>query len=111
MSYNPKRLSGVSVYREAERPFSVGDRIQFTAPDKDLGVANRELGMIQHIDVDKNIAVRLEDSRAFHFNAAQHPHFDHGYAVTSHNAQGLTADRVLINIDSSTHPRFCRSER
>ena len=32
------------------------------------------------------------------------PHFDHGYAVTSHSAQGLTADRVLVNIDSNMHP-------
>jgi len=35
-----------------------------------------------------------------------HPHFDHGYAVTSHSAQGLTADRVLINGDTATHPQL-----
>ena len=33
-------------YRELERGFSVGDRIQFTAPDKSLGVANRDLAVI-----------------------------------------------------------------
>jgi hypothetical protein len=32
------------------------------------------------------------------------PHFDHGYAVTSHSAQGLTTERVLVNIDSNMHP-------
>ena len=50
VSYDPKRLSGVSVYREMEREFSVGDRIQFTAPEKQLGVANRELGTIERVD-------------------------------------------------------------
>ena len=27
-------------------------------------------------------------------------HFDHGYAVTSHSSQGLTAERVMVNLDS-----------
>ena len=31
-TYDPRRLSGVSVHREAEREFSKGDRVQFTAP-------------------------------------------------------------------------------
>ena len=48
----------------------------------------------------------LEDGRKIGFNAALHPHFDHGYAVTSHSAQGLTADRVLINRDTATHPEL-----
>jgi ATP-dependent exoDNAse (exonuclease V) alpha subunit len=45
-------------------PFATGDRIQFTAGEKKLKVANR----------------------------------DHGYAVTSHSSQGLTAGRVLANL-------------
>jgi hypothetical protein len=44
-TYDPRRLTGVSVYREIDREFSVGDRIQFTAPDKSLGVANRDLAV------------------------------------------------------------------
>ena len=51
VSYDPKRLSGVSVYREAEREFSVGDRIQFTAPDKQLVIANRELAELSQLGV------------------------------------------------------------
>jgi conjugative relaxase-like TrwC/TraI family protein len=109
VSYDPKRLSGVSVYSKAERDFSAGDRIQFTAPEKQLRVANRELGTIQKIDAHGNITLRLEDSRNVQFNAAEHPHFDHGYAVTSHSSQGLTADRVLINVDSKTHSKLLNS--
>ncbi len=36
-------------------------------------------------------------------------HFDHGYAVTSHSAQGLTAERVLVNADTSVHPDLLNS--
>jgi type IV secretory pathway VirB2 component (pilin) len=35
--------------------------------------------------------------------------FDHGYAVTSHTAQGLTAERVLIHADTSVHPDLLSS--
>ena len=34
------------------REFSVGDRIQFTAPDKSLGVANRDLAAVESISPD-----------------------------------------------------------
>lgn len=30
-------------------------------------------------------------------------HFDHGYAVTSHSSQGVTAERVLVNVDTRSH--------
>jgi ATP-dependent exoDNAse (exonuclease V) alpha subunit len=109
VSYDPKRLSGVSVYSEAEREFSVGDRIQFTAPNKPLGVANRELATVEGLDVNGNIALRLEDGRAVQFNAVDHRHLDHGYAVTSHSSQGLTSDRVLVNIDTSVNPQLLNS--
>jgi hypothetical protein len=46
-SYDPRRLSGVTVYHESERAFSEGDRVQSTAPSRDLHVANRELGTIE----------------------------------------------------------------
>ena len=108
-SYDPRRLSGVSVYREIERDFAVGDRIQFTAPDKSLGVANRDLGTVQSIAPEGRIGIQLDDSRRIEFNAAEHRHFDHGYAVTSHSSQGLTAERVLINADTAVHPDLLNS--
>ena len=36
-------------------------------------------------------------------------HFDHGYAVTSHSSQGLTAERVLVNMDTDVHPELINS--
>jgi ATP-dependent exoDNAse (exonuclease V) alpha subunit len=35
--------------------------------------------------------------------------FDHGYAVTSHSAQELTAESVLIHADTSVHPDLLSS--
>jgi conjugative relaxase-like TrwC/TraI family protein len=109
VTYDPKRLSGVTVYQPVEREFSTGDRIQFTAPNKQLGIANRELGTIGKISPDGAISLTLEDGRKVEFHVAMHPHFDHGYAVTSYSAQGLTADRVLINADTTLHPHLLSS--
>jgi ATP-dependent exoDNAse (exonuclease V) alpha subunit len=103
-TYDPRRLAGVSVYREVAHEFSVGDRVQFTAPERSLGVANRDLAVIESISPDGRIAARLDDNRLIEFNADEHRHFDHGYAVTSHSAQGLTAERVLVNADTGVHP-------
>ena len=33
-------------------------------------------------------------------------HFDHGYAMTSHSSQGLTTERVLVNMDTKAHPEL-----
>jgi ATP-dependent exoDNAse (exonuclease V) alpha subunit len=90
----------VSVYREEERTFSVGDRVQLTAPARELGVANRELGTITRIEDEKRIALKMEDGRQIELHAAKHPHLDHGYAVTSHSSQGQTAERGLVHVDT-----------
>jgi conjugative relaxase-like TrwC/TraI family protein len=108
-TYDPRRLTGVCVYREIEREFSVGDRIQFTAPDKSLRVANRDLAVIEVIHPDGRLSTRLDDNRQIEFNASDHRHFDHGYAVTSHSSQGLTAERVLVHADTSVHPDLLNS--
>jgi conjugative relaxase-like TrwC/TraI family protein len=100
LSYDPRRLQGVTLYREAERAFSEGDRIQFTAPNRDQHVANRELGTIEKIDDGGNLRIRLDSGRAIAFNIRENPHLDYGYAVTSHSSQGQTADRVLIHVDT-----------
>jgi conjugative relaxase-like TrwC/TraI family protein len=99
-TYDPRRLSGVSVHREAEREFSNGDRVQFTAPSKALKVANRDLGTVEHVNSNGDLRIRIDSGHEVRFNIREHPHLDYGYAVTSHSSQGQTADRVLIHVDT-----------
>ncbi len=58
VTYDPRRLMGVNVFREVEREFATGDRLQFTVSNKDLGVSNRDLGTVTAIE-DGKMAVRL----------------------------------------------------
>jgi conjugative relaxase-like TrwC/TraI family protein len=103
-SYDPRRQQGVSVYREQERAFSVGDRVQLTAPLPDLKLANRELGTVEGIGQDGRMSLKMDGGssggRVVELDSVKNPHLDHGYAVTSHSSQGQTADRVLIHADT-----------
>jgi len=108
-TYDPRRLTGVSVYQEIHREFSVGERIQFTAPDKSLGVANRDMAVIEAIQPEGRLSVRLDNGRQIELNPNEHRHLDHGYAVTSHSSQGLTTEHVLVHADTSVHPDLLNS--
>lgn len=102
VTYDPRRLQGVTVYRESERDLAEGDRVQFTAPDKEHRIANRELGTIEEIGTDGQARVKLDSGREVQMDLNESAHLDYGYTVTSHSSQGATADRVLIHIDSET---------
>ena len=84
-------MRGISGYREIEREF-----------------ANRDLGTLQQIGDDGVITIRMDGSkdRAVTFDPREMRHFDHGYAVTSHSSQGLTTERVLVNMDTDVHPEL-----
>jgi ATP-dependent exoDNAse (exonuclease V) alpha subunit len=99
-SYDPRRQQGVSVYRDEERAFATGDRVQLTAPSRGLKAANRELGTVQGIGQDGRLSLKMDGGRELQLDPRLHPHLDHGYAVTSHSSQGQTAERVLIHVDT-----------
>src|SRR5205807_7575936 len=73
LTYNPQRLSGVSVYRESEREFAEGDRIQFRAPFTEKRVANGELATVAKIG-DEEMSVKLDTGRDVIF---EKDHFRH----------------------------------
>jgi conjugative relaxase-like TrwC/TraI family protein len=103
VTYDPRRLKGVNVFREVEREFATGDRVQFTASNRTLGVANRDLGTIVTLE-EGTMSVQLDakTQRTVTFDPAEFRQFDHGYAVTSHSSQGLTAGRVLAHFDTDS---------
>jgi AAA domain/CagE, TrbE, VirB family, component of type IV transporter system len=105
-TYDPSRLRGISAYREIEREFAIGDRVQLTAPNRDLQVANRDLGTLREVSTEGRMTLRMDSGRDVSFSPREMRHFDHGYAVTSHSSQGLTSERVLVNMDTDVHPEL-----
>lgn len=100
VSYDPRRLQGVTVYRQVDRALARGDRVQATAPDRGRDVANRELGTVQRLDRAGRMEVRFDSGRTASFDPDERRHLDYGYAVTSHSSQGQTADRVLVHVET-----------
>jgi len=94
-------VSRASHCTERCNEFSERDRVQFTSPYRDLKIPNREMGIIEEIDREQNLRIRLDSGKTVGFNLAEHPHIDYGYAVTSYSGQGQTADRVLVHVDTS----------
>jgi conjugative relaxase-like TrwC/TraI family protein len=103
IAYNPLRLFGVEVFREEQRVLSRGDRIQFRAPDRALGVANGEFATIESIHLGRAV-MRLDGGEQLKAACARLRHIDHGYASTSHSAQGATVDRVIVDINTQLSP-------
>lgn len=103
VSYDPKRLYGVNVFEERSWDFSLGERIQFSSGNRDLGIANRDLGTITALE-ERSITVRMDgkSGREVTFDPTEFRQLDHGYTVTSHSSQGLTAHRVIVNIDTDS---------
>lgn len=106
VSYDPSRLKGVDTYKSITIQLAVGDRVQFTAPMKDLRVANREQGIVETLSPEGRASIHLDSGRNVSLNPQQMRHLDHGYAVTSHSSQGLTADRVLVHVDTGVYPEL-----
>jgi len=44
--------------------------------------------------------LRMDSGRTATVSAGKPAHIDHGYAVTSHSAQGATADKVMVHAES-----------
>ena len=84
--------------RSQVREFSQGDKVLFLQNDNRLGVKNGQAGTIEEVR-DKTLLVKSGD-KIIEVDLAKYKKIDHGYAMTTHKAQGITVDRVLIHMDS-----------
>jgi hypothetical protein len=80
---DPKELKGVALYREEERHFSVGDRIQFRAPYPEKRITTSEIAYVERIDGDR-MTVRIDDEKQkqLTLDLSTYKRIDYGYAVT-----------------------------
>jgi len=100
VSYNPALLKGTTVqstvYREERREIAVGERIQFTAPNKDQGIRAGSLATVEKIAENGALTVKQDSGRRVELDPAKARHIEHGYAVDGSKA--VPAQRVLVSI-------------
>ena len=75
--------------------FARGDHVLLTANDRSVGVANGDRGIVLDASEDR-LAIRTRDGRDMTIEADSYSSVRHGYAVTTHRAQGMTVDRVHV---------------
>ena len=82
------------------REFAVGDRVVCTRNSTPYGVKNGQLGTLEGIESRRDgalLRVRLDEGgRVATLPTARYDHLDHGYALTTHKAQGATVDRAFV---------------
>jgi Ti-type conjugative transfer relaxase TraA len=84
-----------------KKPFATKDRIRFMRNERDLGVKNGSLGIIEGIEHGV-LSVKLDGTNTrVHVDTKFYKHLDYGYAATVHKAQGSTVDRSYVL--ASTH--------
>lgn len=99
--YDPRRTaSTATIYEPRYREFAVGDRVQFTRALGREKIANRTLGRIEAVDTAGNVVLELDGGRRWRGDLERMPHLSYGYVMTSYAAQGATAERVLVHLDT-----------
>ena len=99
-----KRLAEIEMLRGREltigdRKFQAGDRIIALRNDYDLDVRNGTLATVTKVHSRRgDLTVRTDAGATRRLSAGylEAGHVDHGYAITIHKAQGLTADRSFV---------------
>lgn len=98
VSVTIERPAGATTERET-LPFAVGDRVLTLKADRGLGVLNGSTGTVAQIDTTAAgpvLSVRLDNGRTVQLDPTKYANFQHGYASTTHKAQGVTVDRTWI---------------
>jgi hypothetical protein len=103
ISYNPVHLKQQTkestVYREEEREIAVGERIRFTAPDRENRIRTGDFATVERVGEDNTLSVRLDNSKAIELDSEKSRHIDYGYTVET--AKGVSADRIVLTGESS----------
>jgi Ti-type conjugative transfer relaxase TraA len=76
-----------------------GERIVITRNAKVLGMNNGDLATVTELNEHRGeveITAKLDDGRTRTWRAAEHPHIEHGYALTAHKAQGASVERAYV---------------
>ncbi len=98
------------VIEAAQGPLVIaeGDRIVITRNAKLLGMMNGDLATVtalteRHGEVE--ITAQLDEGRTRTWRVRDHPHIEHGYALTVHKAQGASVERAYVLAHESMSAR------
>ena len=99
LEIDPARHAHLSVYEKAGTELAAGDWARITRNDPALDVSNGD--RVRIIEAGQgSIKVENERGRQIELDARKPLHLEHAYATTVHSAQGLTTDRMMVDLDT-----------
>ncbi len=100
LEFNPMTYRKLSVYEPDSKELSAGDFVRITRNDRNLDLANGDRFKI--ISVSR-VQINIANEQGTVTLDPQKPlHLDYAYATTAHSSQGLTADRVLVDVHAQS---------
>ncbi|ECO7278092.1 conjugative relaxase [Salmonella enterica] len=101
ISFSPARYSKLSVYSIEKTELAAGDQVRMTRNDAQLDVANGDRFTVKGVREDK-VLLENDKGRLVTIDASKPMYMGLAYASTVHSAQGLTTDKVFINVDTKS---------
>lgn len=96
---NPRSHTQLSVYEKTDSEFASGDWARITRNDPALDVSNGDRVRVLEVTPDR-ITLENEKGRRIDLDGRHPLHLEHAYASTVHGAQGLSTDRMMMDLNT-----------
>ncbi len=96
---NPRSHTQLSIYEKTCSEFAPDDWARITRNDPALDVSNGDRVRVREVSADR-ITLENEKGRRIELDGRHPLHVEHAYASTVHGAQGLSTDRMMIDLDT-----------
>lgn len=96
---NPRSHTQLSVYEKSDSEFAPGDWARITRNDPALDVSNGDRVRVLEVSPDR-ITLENEKGRRIDLDGRHPLHLEHAYASTVHGAQGLSTDRMMMDLNT-----------
>ena len=94
---NSKAAGAIELYEKSTKGFALGDDVKFRINDKKQNIENGHSAKIMSIS-DETIGFKTEGGQRFEIqrDSLAASGLDHAYALTTHDFQGATVDKIII---------------
>lgn len=101
IQFSPVNAGHLSVYSQEKTELAVGDQVNITRNDAGLDLANGDRLTVKRV-TSAEIQLQGINGRQVMLNATTPIFAALAYATTAHSAQGMTSDKVLLNIETAS---------
>jgi len=96
---NPRGHMQLSVYEKTRSELALGDWARITRNSPALDVSNGDRVRVVGVKADR-VELENDKGRRIELDGSRPLHLEHAYATTVHSAQGLSTDRMMVDLDT-----------